>query len=347
MSVSKIAELAGVSQATVSKVINHYPSVSAQCVARVRQVMKDMDYMPAPRKKRQGTASPAKVVALLLFPGGQFEEHRSNSARMLKGIQSALREKEMDLVVGYVERIGDLPVAVRRKQVSGLLLRGRMPDQRVMEALRGTPAIWLSSHQENSGHVLLEGNEAIGRMAAEYLVERGHRRIGVFNALGGNPVLGSRSDYFAFVAEHAGHPCVRLAADYGRDDGVGAEVDLEGLEREVELLIEKFMVLEPRPTGVFVPLDLQTALVYRALQRRGIRPGRDLDIISSDDEPAALLGLDPRPATINVGPEIMGQRAVRELCWRLEHQGVEDRVRVVVEPTLVPAEQEFSFTQAS
>ncbi|MEZ6193179.1 MAG: LacI family DNA-binding transcriptional regulator [Phycisphaerales bacterium] len=334
MSVSKVANLAGVSPATVSKVINRYPSVSAENTQRVRAAMRQLNYRPATRRRRvvQGP------VAVLILHVNQFHHFTSSCSLMLQGVENELRAREQDMVIAHVSSVEHLPAIVRKRQVSGLILIGHLPSQAVLKQINDIPSVWLTSHHDVGGDVMLSGNEAVGRIAAEYLIERGHKKLGVLNTLGQNPVVDVRCRYFAFVAQE--HGCTTRSYISGHDmtwDGQ-RELGLDDFERQVGEQIDVFLSDGQRPTGLFVPLDLQVAMVYRVLDKRGVKPGKGLEIIGSDDEKAALIGLNPRPATVNIGPVTMGRRAVEQLFWRIDHGESDRQVCVTVVPMLVPGD---------
>ena len=75
----------------------------------------------------------------------------------------------------------------------------------------------------------------------------------------------------------------------------------------------------PRPTGLFVSNDYAAVQIYPILQQMGVVPGRDITIISCDNEEIRLAGLQPRPASIEVGAEEVGWQAVRRLVSRMEN----------------------------
>ncbi len=257
---------------------------------------------------------------------------------MMLGVEQALRARQMDLILAHVDDVGHLPQAVRQKMVSGLILIGHQPNQDVLAQLNSIPTVWLTSHHDVSGDMLLSGNETVGRLAAEYLIEKGHKVLGVLNTLGSNPVVDLRCQYFTFLGESRGCTVRQYIA---RQDAMFEEtrqLNLELFERQVNEQVTRLLADEQRPTGLFVPLDLQVAMVYRVLDKRGIKPGKDLHLVGSDDEKGALIGLNPRPATINIGPIAMGQHAVEQLFRRIEHGQQTRRVRVMVEPELIPGE---------
>ncbi len=334
MSVTKVANLAGVSPATVSKVINQYPSVSEQNAKRVREAMRKLNYHPAARKRKTAQG----VVAVLIVHVNQFHHFTSSCSLMLQGVEDELRSRQNDMVVAHVSAVEHLPAIVRKRQVSGLILIGHQPSPEVLEKISDIPAVWLTSHHEVNGDVTLSGNEAVGRIAAEYLIERGHKRLGVLNTLGQNPVLDVRCRYFAFVAQE--HGCVSSSYVSQSDstwDG-RRDLNLDMFEQQVEEQVKVFLADKQRPTGLFIPLDLQVAMVYRVLDKHGVRPDKNLEMIGCDDEKSALIGLHPRPASVNIGPVTMGRRAVEQLFWRIDHGQSDRQVCVTVVPMLVPGD---------
>jgi DNA-binding LacI/PurR family transcriptional regulator len=107
----------------------------------------------------------------------------------------------------------------------------------------------------------------------------------------------------------------------------------------VEFLVQRYLDLDPRPTGVFVADDMQVALIQPALQRRGVVLGPGgVEIISCNNEKPYLVGLEPKPAEIDIRVESIGKRAIDQLIWRLGHQGVAERIVTTIEPFVVPPE---------
>jgi DNA-binding LacI/PurR family transcriptional regulator len=89
-----------------------------------------------------------------------------------------------------------------------------------------------------------------------------------------------------------------------------------------------------RPAGLFVSRDEELVQVYRLLAERDCEPGRDIRIVSCDNENVRLSMLDPRPASIEIGTAELALRAVRRLEARMKHPD-EPPVRILVTPRLV------------
>ncbi len=336
MSVTEIAHLAGVSQATVSKVINEYPSVSLENTRRVQEAMRQLNYVPTARRRK----NPLKhgVVAVLLLFEHPHHFFNPNFASSLKGIEQALREHGGDVLLANVSHVADLPNLVRKRRVDGLILAGHQPSDAVLEQIKDIPSVWLTSHQEPTGDVTLAGNEDVGRLAAEYLIQRSHKHLGIFNSLGSNAALDLRFRYFTFIAQEQGCKVDQFITDPKDVPRASSEIDLAMLEQQVDKQVARLLAQKQRPTGLFVPFDIQVAMLYRVLQKRGETIAGNLDIIGDTDDKRTLVGLVPRPATINTAPQVMGRHAVEQLILRLRNGDTGRQVRVVVEPKLVPGD---------
>ena len=104
-------------------------------------------------------------------------------------------------------------------------------------------------------------------------------------------------------------------------------------------LVNAFVATSPRPTGLFIDRDATTAQVYPLLLKQGIEPGRDVIIVSCDNEEVRLSPLYPRPASIDLGTTEIGARAVRRLMLRIANPD-EAPVFIQAMPRLVPGDDE-------
>ena len=333
MSIIETAKLAGVSTATVSRVVNYSPNVSEECIRRVRRAMKHLGYNPVGKNKMPAFLN---CVGLLVVSNHMFDPFSSVGHLLIKGASEALRKKGVDMILSYVSEPDNLPDYVVHRKVQGLIVMGHNPNKQLVDKLSDIPVVWMTSHNTNKGDVVLAGNEQIGKIAAEYLIARGHQSIAVLNTL--TEAAGeTRAKFFRFIAKDSG---VKVSVFYPEKPSAKIwdnDIDLEWFENEVAQQVERMLGSENRPTGLFIPSDFQTAMVYRILQKKGIRPGFDIDIISTDDEKGALMGLYPRPATINIGAKSMGECAVEYLLMQgspLE----KSRVQISIKPQLIAGE---------
>lgn len=201
MTHEKIAEVAGVSLATVSRVINGRAGVSPKRAELVRKVMDDFNYDPIPLDERlsrthsravgraPGKTGNVGVVILddlYRFAPNLFAAH-------LKGIEVEAAEHGLNAIVTHASELKDLAPAIAEGQVDGIILIGSVPDPDIYQKLESYPRVWLNSHQEEFGDAVLAGNHQIGELAADYLLGRGHRELGYLCAMADYPPYPTRS----------------------------------------------------------------------------------------------------------------------------------------------------------
>jgi DNA-binding LacI/PurR family transcriptional regulator len=114
----------------------------------------------------------------------------------------------------------------------------------------------------------------------------------------------------------------------------------DGLAAAAEELVSELMSGgngSPRATGLFLAEDRLLPLVDRALRSRGVSigPDGDVEIVSCNNERPHHAGLQSEPAVIDIHPEAIGRRGVEQLIWRLRNPGLAERVRTMVDPTLI------------
>ena len=160
-----------------------------------------------------------------------------------------MRTRQQDMVIAHVSEVEHLPSIVRKRQVSGLILIGHQPSAEVLKQIDDLPTVWLTSHHDVGGDVTLAGNEAVGRIAAEYLIQRGHKKLGVLNTLGQNPVLDVRCSYFSFVGQENGCTVSRYVSDKDSTWDGHQDLNLAGFEEQVQGQVDLFFTGRAAPDG--------------------------------------------------------------------------------------------------
>ena len=102
----------------------------------------------------------------------------------------------------------------------------------------------------------------------------------------------------------------------------------------VQGLVDRILKSRQRPTALFAPDDSIGAMTARALAARGLALGRDMSLLSCNNESSLLVGIYPSLATIDVHAHEIGRRAVDQLAWRLTHRDA-TCVDIGLEPSLI------------
>ncbi len=338
MSIVKVAKLAGCSHTTVSRVINQKPGVSLEVTGRVQEAIAKLRYVP-PVKKRGPVPKSSRIaktgnVAVLMIGTEVTPLISPVSATAVHAVESALADLDYSMSLGQVGDDGKLPTVVTRGDVDGLILHGNPPSAELATRLKRVPGVWMMSPRSETGYWgdrVCPDNAAIGRLAAEYLIDRGHERIGFLVIDATHLGFPARAEAFVKTAQAAGVGCDVIARDLIPDAAPG---DFRAKRKFIDRLIERFAGLPDRPTGLFVPKGQSTLMVFEALRARGIEPGRGVTVIACDNDPV-LAGLDPAIATIDVRPDRVGQYAVQQLMTRMARPEFFAHSTIHIEPTLV------------
>lgn len=207
MSITQVAEQAGVSVATVSRMINGKSNVSVAAAERIRATMQQLGYRPravrpGPRQASRKRFVTGNVMLLSLNP---FEPEAMfqmpTFATMVGRCMACLGMLGAHLLLAHSPDGKAIPPALTGGKVDGVIVAGKAP--RLSAALRARlrllPVVWIyRDHNDPErlfDHVLYD-NRAVGGLAAHYLAERGHRRVAFVSTNGRHEAYIERRDVF-------------------------------------------------------------------------------------------------------------------------------------------------------
>lgn len=175
-----IARCAGVSQATVSRVLSGSPKVKAETRDKVLQVMKDLGYQPnvfAQAMKTRHSGTIGVVVSRMTNP---------IVPEILLRLANLLTAHGRRMIVWNTDTEGDEGVvnAIRQKFVDGLIFTaaGQQPSAMAIALEAGMPIACINRHLDGAACDQIVGtNFEGGRMLADYLVGAGRRHVAMIN----------------------------------------------------------------------------------------------------------------------------------------------------------------------
>lgn len=293
--VTDIAQAAGVSIATVSKVINGRRGVSQATRERVEKVLTTIGYKkPLVSTKTNRTI---EFVVTSLENNGSFEI-----------VRELTYEAQKDLIGVTVNRInsGDDPkptfAAIIDRNPLGvvLLLAEKLDEERELLASRNVPCIVINPVRPlpDSTITIKVDNWSGGVAATQHLINLGHTRIG---AIVGPP------DYSSSIARYAGYATELQRAGIPLDPDLVQEGDY--LSDNSYTAACKLLDMKNRPTAVFAFNDLSAVSLYKAAGERGIKIPDKLSVVGFDDVfPAKYLA--PELTTIHQPFRSIAQKAI-------------------------------------
>lgn len=185
--IKDVAARAGVSPATVSRVLNDRPGISPQTRERVLQAARELNYSPSVAARSLATARTYNIGYVgYKYGAGPPADLRSSNATpgVLEGMDEELTRRGYHLLTTYVDkemvRGLDVPNMVRQGRVDGLILNGPALSPRFILQLRNTglPIVLVDNLlSETPIDCVLCDNEGGAYQATKHLIEHGHRRI--------------------------------------------------------------------------------------------------------------------------------------------------------------------------
>ena len=309
ITIRDVAERAGVSVATVSKVINQRYGVAEQTAVRVQAVIEELGYeasLVAQSLRNHRT----NVIGILVADLEPF------STELLKGAADAIRGSGYELVVYSAGgRTGDQSGWERRylSRLSGTLIDGAvLVTPTIVDVHYGAPIVAVDPHTGSHDVPTVDSdNLSGGQMAAGHLLDLGHRRIAL---IGGRPDLESaklREQGFRQALAEAGvevDESLIYAGDY--DPKVSATAARDLLSRQ------------DRPTAVFAANDVTAIATIEVARSMGLRVPEDLSVIGFDNIPESAL-CTPQLTTVSQPIRTMGERAVGMLIRLIRKEELE------------------------
>jgi LacI family transcriptional regulator len=321
VTIRDVAAHAGVSVATVSKVINERYGVSAATLAKVRAVIEELGYeasLVAQSLRNHRT----NVIGILVADLEPF------STELLKGAADAIRGSGFELVVYSAGgRTGD-PVGWEKRYLSRL--SGTLVDGAVLvtpavslEAVPGTPVVAVDPHTGPSHLPTIDSDNLRGaQLATEHLLDLGHRRIAF---LAGRPDLESAS------LRKAGYLRALEAAGVPADESL---IRVGAYDPEVSAASAHDLLTGPdRPTAVFAANDISAIATVGAARELGLSVPDDLSVVGFDNVPESAL-CSPPLTTVDQPIREMGHRAISMLIALINGDEV-GRTHVTLDTGLV------------
>jgi LacI family transcriptional regulator len=275
-----IAKLAGVSQSTVSLVINHMSGAKVSKVTRdtVLRIARDVGY-PVERHAHHAAAQARNLIVYLT-------DELTTSPHAMQTIDGAKDAAwEHDCLVAVFATRGDPEVeaAVFARMLDHPALLGVIYSTiftravTVPAALDATPAVLLNCHTRDRGRASVVPGELLGGYAATmHLIESGHSRIGFING----------EHWIEAAAERLkGYRQALTTADIPFDPVLVRTGDWQvaaGYEHALSLLD-----LPQRPTALFCANDLMAIGALDAARERKLSVPRDLSVVGYDDQDIA------------------------------------------------------------
>jgi len=303
VTIRDVAEAAGVSTATVSRVFNKTARVDDDTRKRVMTAAARLDYMPNGAARSLTTSRSHAIGVLLPDLYGEF------FSEVIRGIDHAARHERYQILVSssHADR-HELASAVRSMngRIDGLIAmaldRGSMSVIRRFS--RSFPVVLMNTGYRirGTGSVSIANFEGAYEMG-RHLLSLGHRRLAILTGPPENTDSAERLRGFRqAIADAPKTSLFEIAGDFSETSGY----------RTAESIVKR----RPRPTATFAANDYMAVGLLGALSGLGINVPADMAVTGFDDIAMAQY-LKPPLTTVHVDAYEEGRRAVRQLLQAL------------------------------
>jgi LacI family transcriptional regulator len=305
----EVARLAGVSRSTVSRVINNHPHVRSETRDRVRQAIRNSGYQPhavarslaTNRTRIIGIVIPETVTTLfddpffpLLLRGATEACNMRHYHLMLSLFAASADQQEMYqhfLGNGYLDGVL-VASAPLKNPVIPSLLRDRIPF------------VSVGQYPDERVHYVDVDNIGGARMAVEYLIRLGHRRIATITGpLDMMPGQDRLEGYRQTLEAH------RVP--------VKEELIVEGDFTENSGRVGMKRLLSASPSAVFAASDVMAIGALKTLREAGLQIPQDVALVGFDDVPIAS-AVEPALTTVRQPIDRLGRMATEVLLSVIE-----------------------------
>jgi LacI family transcriptional regulator len=324
--ISDIARLSGVSNRTVSRVINRSPKVGKATRARVQEVIDQLSYRP--NAQARSLAGGRSYLLGLIYDNPDAALFIDEAQR---GVLSGCRELGYELVIhpcGEGDTLsGEVVGSVKRSRLDGVIVLPPLSEDHVLAgalAQEGVPYVRLAAIAlDTSDRVVVSNERSAVAVMAEYLVKLGHRRIGYVTGPEGRRSTRERLEGFGDALARLGAPLredLVVRGSYSFESGIACARQLLGHA-------------EP-PTAIFASNDDMAAGVIHRATEMGLNVPRDLSVAGFDDS-ALATRVRPALTTMRRPVRAMARLAAHKLIASIEGRLDEARVGVFMDPDLI------------
>lgn len=317
-----VAARAGVSRATVSRVVNGSPKVTPEVVAAVERAIADLNYVPN-RAARSLASRRTQVIALVVPESTAKVFADPFFASIVQGVALSLADTEYTLNMVISSETN--PDKTRRYLMGGnvdgaLVVSHHSGDHSYAQLGASLPLVFGGrpvSESEHTSYYVDVDNVAGGRVATEHLIQRGRRDIALITGPQDMPAGIDRFTGWRQAMDAAGLDSSLVAyGDFSPASGGEAMRRLLATGRPID--------------GLFAANDQMAAGAYSAIHEAGLSIPGDVAVVGYDDDSFGLMSTPPL-TTVHQPSIGLGEAMARVLVARLAGDPV-DRV------TLLPTE---------
>jgi len=324
LTVREIAEKAGVSLGTVSRVMNNAANIDPELKEHTLSVIRANNYVPLRRPRRnsrRNAAEGGRIAVLFCDISHQWDESYF-SRSYAEGIEEVCAAYRVRMEFFTLQDLCDETFFQRISKFDGILIKhvfhpGDERIDRINALAEKLPVVGFGTNFSCCRYpqVFLD-NRSAGTLAAEELLRRGHRVIAFINPNPGNEMLRARGDGFRSAMQHNGFWIPELF--FSRKLSTVQGPDPDPIPPLLGKTLDAILAYPVKVTAAIVANDWGCVGLYRACAERGIRIPEDLSVLGFDNQISICVSLSPPLTSINNPLKDIGKTATIELLSRID-----------------------------
>ncbi len=322
VTITDVAERAGVSMKTVSRVLNNEPNVAAKTRSRVKAIAAELRY--SPNLAARGLATSKSYLIALIYdnPSPNYISH------IQRGAIHACREFGYHLVVepmsladagSHDEKVKAVRSVLDRLPVDGVILTPPLSDnEAVLQVLAELNIKSVRIAPKNGGSQAFVGmdDETAAYQMTQHLLQQGHEKIAFIRG---------HVDHAATTLRHAGYVRAMQEAKVTVSENLIVQGDFSFESGAVGARTLLAGEAAARPTAIFASNDDMAAAVISVAGQMGLDVPGSLSVCGFDDTPLARV-VSPALTTVRQPIYKMGHQAAKELLRRSGEEAEEGQI---------------------
>ncbi|MFG0247735.1 MAG: LacI family DNA-binding transcriptional regulator [Phycisphaeraceae bacterium JB051] len=320
--VKELAQHAGVSVGTVSRVLNGETSVSPKRRQAVQKAIQSLGYkrtsaaqMLASRRSRSITHT-GNIAMVFVGMSENWQGHPTTAA-LINGVDQACNDSSFHPLLETCTDDRHLPRCIANGKVDGLLIKSSNVVPRFLDQLPDyLPRVLVGMAEPTLAcNQVLPDHRASAWIATEHLWSKGHRRIAFVNNQDMHRIFISRFQAYEQLLRSRRAFDPQLVVLNETPPGFEPEANFP----DMSFAVEQLWALDDPPTAIVAANDWMAAGLYQALKKRGLTVGKDVSVIGFDNVLSVCCMLEPQLTSYEIPLQDVSRHATRLLMNLIEN----------------------------
>lgn len=328
VTIKDVAEAAGVSISTVSKVLNGHYSISEKTAERVRGIMREMNYYPNANAQSFASGSTHTVVLLAnLAPNAAFQN--PHMFEIIAGLEEALCKRGYRLILRGTDATSACGIAeeiISRRSADAIAVHVGVMSHPLAAVLTWLqfPHIVLGAPDFDSQVCWIDNNNTYsGTVAASFLLSRGYQRLAF---IGGKSYDLGSALRLQGVKQGLSNAGAKLEDQY---IWLGESTRADGFRMVKNLLSQKEL-----PDAIICANNYIALGCVDAVNKRGLRIPKDIGVMAFDNFPFSQI-IEPPLTVVDINVRDMGAQAAKFLTDIMRHPNTQIQTYITTSNVIV------------